>query len=85
MRESIQFVFLFIQEISSFIFKLMYYIIYYYFNSLSMTDCNIIKNISRENIFQPPQKKKKNRKFWIYHWPYRYVLFNLCNVKKTKN
>jgi hypothetical protein len=32
----------------------MYYITYYYLNSLSITDCNVIKNIPRENIFQTP-------------------------------
>jgi hypothetical protein len=38
----------------------MYYIIYYYLNSLSITDCNVIKNNPRENIFQthlPPKKE----------------------------
>jgi hypothetical protein len=29
--------------------------------SLSITDCNVIKNIPRENIFTPPSQKKKKK------------------------
>jgi hypothetical protein len=41
----------------------MYYITYYYHNSLSITDYNVIKNILRESIFSnnTPQKKKKKK------------------------
>jgi hypothetical protein len=58
MRESIYFVFLLIQKNSSFKFKLIYYITYYYLNSLSITDCNVIKNVPKKTFFNSPLQKK---------------------------
>jgi hypothetical protein len=41
------------------VFKLMYYITYYYLNST--TNYNVIKNISiSKTFFKPPFQKKKN-------------------------
>jgi hypothetical protein len=58
MRENI-FVFLFLQENSSLRLKLMYDITYYYLNSLSITDCNVIKKYSEGKHFSTPRPKKK--------------------------
>jgi hypothetical protein len=43
----------------------MYYITYYYLNSLSITDCNILKNIPRKNIFQNTPKRKSSIRHWV--------------------
>jgi hypothetical protein len=37
----------------------MYYSNYNYLNSLSIIDCNVIKNIPRENILPPPPPSQK--------------------------
>jgi hypothetical protein len=46
------------QENISFIFKSMYYITYYYLNSLSITDCNAIKKYPKGKHFSIPPTKE---------------------------
>jgi hypothetical protein len=48
----------------------MYYIIYYYLNLLSITDCNVIKNIPRKTF----NKTSPKRKSWIRHYARKWPL-----------